>query len=192
MIFTVCSIVLILWEIKVNFIVFVSHLLAQELAVPAVCHTWGAGYSSRDGRGNFRKHISTHINVHMTGIFSLLSILTTLHTPSPGDNLRRSIYHHFSKTILSFGSPKSMRVFEIASIMGGGPQRKHKVLCRSTRACNSSSASLPPGEIQVNQLTKTQCPSSRSLMWDPSLSCGTLMVPVLHDEWWLINKDRRR
>lgn len=67
---------------------------------------------------------------------------------------RRSFYHHFSKRILSFGSPESSRVLESCSIMGGGPQRKHKVLCGSTRARNSSSVILPPGEIPPNQLLK--------------------------------------
>lgn len=33
------------------------------------------------------------------------------------------VYHHFSNRILSFGSPRSMRVCEKASIMGGGPHR---------------------------------------------------------------------
>lgn len=67
---------------------------------------------------------------------------------------RRSFYHHFSKMILSFGSPESSRVLDSCSIMGGGPQRKHKVFCGSTRARSSSSVILPPGEIPPNQLLK--------------------------------------
>ena len=32
-------------------------------------------------------------------------------------------YHHFSKRIRSLGRPRSMRDWEMASIIGGGPQR---------------------------------------------------------------------
>lgn len=92
---------------------------------------------------------------------------------SRGRSVFQRFYHHFSKRILSLGSPESRRVFEIASIMGGGPQRKHKVLCGSTRACNSSSVILPPEEKKRNQSSNQDYRLQH--------------VTCLQGEWWFMN-----
>lgn len=117
-----------------------------------------SGFSSRDWRLNSRNYLSTHINVHITGIFPFLCILNTprpkkIREQKPGEKpcmfLEIAVfYHHFSKMILSFERPSSMRVFEMASIMGGGPHRKHKVLFGSTWLFNSASVILPSRETQ--------------------------------------------
>lgn len=93
-------------------------------------------HSSRDRRMNFRiyslilisRSVGKSSHAPLLHAPYILHLMTTKRVHARRTTLlvsrnRRRFYHHFSKMILSFGRPRSMRVFEIASIMGGGPHR---------------------------------------------------------------------